>query len=331
MGKDEVVLVTGGAGQIGSHVVDELVGRGYTVIVLDRAPPLVEWKDLIEKDRIIYMHGYSSDLNQVVNICKMYGDELSMIFDIGAHLGGEELTARSDSALHENVIGTRNILELARLTGAWVYHISIEFAGYGFSDGYSLSKEMALRLCKEYVKKYGVYCVSSYVHHIFSSRQRLMPARKIMPTLIAYAVTGRTFRLFGSPNKVMDLLWAVDFARIVVDLLCSGEAETVDKHVYDIGAGKGIPLKELVEEVYRAVGKEPNYVVMEDVRKQSPDPYRVASNDWIDVIGDRPRTSITEYPVSRLVEEYLKKYSYEEFELAVAIYEQRHRKKIFCP
>ena len=321
----EYVLVTGGCGQIGSHVVEELLRRDYRVIVLDPAPPLPGWWQYIADDKLIYRHGVTSDIRQIMAILEEYGKDLKYIYDFAGILGSEELTSRFDSAVFLNTMGSRNVFELAKSTGARVYHINIEFAGYGFTDGYSVSKEMALRMAVEYVKKYGVFIVSSYVHHIFCERQKLVPVRKIVPTLIAYAVTGSRFRIFGSPYKQMDLLYSPDFARVVVDLLEHPEVQTVDKHIYDIGVGYGVPLVELVEMVYRIAGREPNYVVMEDFRKQKPDPYRVARNDWKELLGDKYVLRGPREVMDYVVAQYRRMYSMDEFRLAVAIYEQRHR------
>lgn len=315
-------LVTGGCGNIGSYVVDALLDRGYDVIVLDPAPPLVHWVDEIAKDRLIYRHGVTSDLRQIMALKEEY--EIDEIYDFAGILGSEELTSRFESALFHNVNGARNLFELAKMIGAKVYHINIEFAGYGFTDAYSVSKEMALRLAIEYVKKYGVEIVSSYVHHIFCERQKLMPVRKIIPTLVAYAVTGSRFRIFGNPRKMMDLLYARDFAEVVIDLLNHDEVQTVDKHIYDIGVGYGVELEDLVKYVYELAGNEPNYVVMEDFRKQRPDPYRIAKNDWEEILGKRNLSGVKE-KMGYVLEKYKEQYSMDEFRLAVEIYEQRHR------
>ena len=158
-------LVTGGCGQIGSWFVEKLVERGYRVVVLDPRPPYPEWADLIAGDEVIYRHGTSADVRQIFALAEEYF--FDYIYDFGALLGSEELTSRLDSALMMNTIGARNVFELAKMQGSAVYHINIEFAGYGFTDGYSVTKEMALRTAIEYAKKYGVYIVSSYVHHVF--------------------------------------------------------------------------------------------------------------------------------------------------------------------
>ena len=315
-------LVTGGCGQIGSWFVEKLVERGYRVVVLDPRPPYPEWADLIAGDEVIYRHGTSADVRQIFALAEEYF--FDYIYDFGALLGSEELTSRLDSALMMNTIGARNVFELAKMQGSAVYHINIEFAGYGFTDGYSVTKEMALRTAIEYAKKYGVYIVSSYVHHVFCERQRLLPARKLLPTLISYAVVGRRFRIFGSGDKLMDMLYAPDFADLVIDLMESGRAKPVNEHIYDIGVGYGIRLEDLVKMVYEMVGDKPNYVVVEDVRKQSSNPYRVAKNDWVEILGRRRLRGFKEVG-KQVIDEYLRRYEPEDFRLAVEVYEQRHR------
>jgi len=318
----ENVLVTGGSGQIASYIVEEFVRRGYRVFVLDPAPPLREWAGLIHDDKIVYKHGTSYDVHQIFDLATY---RFKYIVDCGALLGSEELTPRLDSAAAYDFIGSRNVFELARYIGAKVFHISIEFAGYGFTDGYSVTKMAALRTAQEYAKKYGVNIVAATVHHIFSPRQKLLPARKIMPTLISYAMTGAKFRIFGSPDKMMDLLYAGDFAKVVVELLESDNTKTADKHVYDIGSGEGIRLEDLVIRTYYECGHEPNYTVTEDFRFQRPDPYRVARNDWVDDVEHVPMLRSIDKMLNWLVRQYKKKYSMEDFELAVEVYEQRHR------
>jgi len=318
------ILVVGGCGQIGSHVVDVLLERKNRVIVLDPRPPLREWARYIQRDKLIYRHGSSADIRQINAIASEY--DVVEIYDFGGWLGSEELSSLFDTAVMYNLTGARNVYELAKMKDARVYHTSIEFAGYGFTDGYSVTKEMALRIAKEYAKKWNVFIVSSYVHHVFCERQRILPTRKIIPTLISYAVAGRTFRIFGSPDKMMDLLYARDFAEVVVDLLRHEEVERVDRHVYDIGVGYGIRLEDLVKMVYNEVGREPMYVVTEDVRKQSSDPYRIATNDWMNILGERKLRGVKEM-LDYVVEKYLETYNSEDFMLAVEVYEQRHRFK----
>ena len=155
-------------------------------------------------------------------------------------------------------------------------------------------------------------------------RQRLLPARKLLPTLISYAVVGRRFRIFGSGDKLMDMLYAPDFADLVIDLMESGRAKPVNEHIYDIGVGYGIRLEDLVKMVYEMVGDKPNYVVVEDVRKQSSNPYRVAKNDWVEILGRRRLRGFKEVG-KQVIDEYLRRYEPEDFRLAVEVYEQRHR------
>jgi len=112
MGK---ILVTGGAGFIGSHLVDKLVEEGYEVRVVDNlsSGDLENLKEHIEGKKIEFIKG---DLKNKED-CKAYVRDIEVIFHLAANPEVRLSTVKPEVHFNENIVVTFNLLEAARSTG----------------------------------------------------------------------------------------------------------------------------------------------------------------------------------------------------------------------
>ncbi len=310
------VLVTGGSGFIGSHTVEELLSIGKNVIILDPAPPLFADRELVKSGRVIYKHGTSYDLPQMLDIANNF--ELEGIFDIGGILGTEELSKRIDSAMAFNVIGSTNTLELARMKDLKIFFPMKEGV---WLEGYSLTKNTILHQYKIYRKMYGLKTVVCVWYHAYGERQAVFPVRKAVPTFIMQALCGDNFTIMNDPKNALDYIYVKDVGKIVVNLFYSDK--TNFDEVYEIGSGKSITLEDLVNLIKRLTNSSSNTELIE-YRKTLPEhPFGTADvTKFENVIGKYDFMPL-EKGMKLTVDWYKQNYSIEQLKNALALWRQR--------
>jgi nucleoside-diphosphate-sugar epimerase len=318
-------LVAGGSGLIGSSVVDYLIFKGRSVIVLDPVVP-EQPAHRFESGQLVYVHGSTVDGSQIAKIRRKF--ELEAIYDLSGLLGTEECDYRLETGVTQIVIGSKNLMELAVEKNCRMFEIMTEFfagrdlAYLGFDDNYTLLREYIARMGHRYMQNAGLKLVRATVHHAFGERQKLWPVRKLLPTAIAYAGARKQMKIFGSDEKKIDYVYAPDLGRIIVELT---ESKKVDFNtIYDIGGPDEnfVKIGDVVKEVYKLMEsiKEP-YKVVDDVRKQ-PIVSQKSIDNWKEVIGDVPRVKFFDVLPSVLAW-YRAKYTEEDFRRAAAYFNWR--------
>lgn len=214
------ILVTGGAGFIGSHLVDALLDRRHNVAVVDNFDtsysPVVKHSNLVEARK----RGLSRIF--AVNICD--NSAVSALFrefkpEAVIHLAAKPGVRASllRAAVYErvNVRGTLSILEAARRFGAVKMILASSSSVYGdlterpFSESdelrpkspYAATKVAAEALCSAYAHMYPMDIICLRLFSVFGPRQR---PDLVMTRLARAIVTGKTFLVFGDGSACRD-------------------------------------------------------------------------------------------------------------------------------
>lgn len=177
-------LVTGGAGFIGSNLVDQLINNGHEVTVIDN-----ESSDAHDK---FYWNEKAN--NYKYNICdyEMCSDVFNrhrpdMVFHIAAEARIQPCIIDPLKAIETNVLGTGTILQLSRRYGVKRVIYSSTSSAYGLKNTpplvetmpndclnpYSVSKTSGEELCKMYSKLYGLETVIFRYFNVYGERQPL--------------------------------------------------------------------------------------------------------------------------------------------------------------
>ena len=272
------ILITGGAGFIGSHVVRLFVNKypEYHIINLDKltyAGNLANLKDIENQPNYTFVKADICDFDKMLEIFKQYH------IDGVIHLAAESHVDRSIrdpfAFAHTNVIGTLSLLQAARLTweylsecyeGKRFYHISTDevygtlvFDGTFFTEEtkyqphspYSASKASSDHFVRAFHDTYGMPTIITNCSNNYGPYQ--FP-EKLIPLFINNIRCGKPLPVYGKGENVRDWLYVVDHAR-AIDVIFH-EGKTAD--TYNIGGfneWKNIDLiKVIIKTVDRLLG-----------------------------------------------------------------------------
>jgi nucleoside-diphosphate-sugar epimerase len=263
------VLVTGGAGFIGSNLVDELLQRGHDVVVLDnfstgRRQNLASWNGDVE-----LIEGELRSYERVSNAVR--GCEL--VFHQGALPSVPRSVQDPITSNEVNINGTLNVLLASRDAGVRRVVFASSSSIYGDLPGlprvesmpvgpaapYAVSKLAAEQYCAVANKVYGLETVALRYFNVFGRRQDPNSHYSaVIPKFITAMLDGRQPTIFGDGEQLRDF---THISNVVNANMLAAEVPAAAGHVFNIGNGKPRSLNELVAALNQVLGTdiEPNY------------------------------------------------------------------------
>jgi nucleoside-diphosphate-sugar epimerase len=244
-----LVLVTGGAGFIGSHLIEGLLARGYQVRVLDS---LVygrrEWVPAAAE----FIHGDVTDLA----ICRKAAAGATGVFHLAAMSRVIPTFDSVETSTRDNVLGTQNVLIAAREAGVRkvVYSGSSTFYGNRppphrefetppeFLNIYGLTKQVGEEYCRLFDRYFGVPAVILRYFNVYGPRQpQVGNYALVMGIFLRRWTDGNTLIIHGEGKQRRDFVHVRDVARANIMALES------ERHgeIYNVGSGTNISVKEL--------------------------------------------------------------------------------------
>ncbi len=299
------VLVTGGAGFIGSHLVEALAGKGARVKVLahynSRNDPGM-LRTVPEETRQA-LDIYYGDLKDPWSVrTAMEGS--AVVFHLGALIGIPYSYVNPYDVVQTNVLGTYHVLEAARELGVErVVHTSTSEV-YGSAryvpmdeahplqgqSPYSASKIGADKLAESFFLSFGLPVTTVRPFNTYGPRQS---ARAVIPTIITQALT-QDFVKLGALYPRRDFTFATDTA---AGFIAAAESDRTVGEVVNLGTGEDISVGELVDLVVDIVGRDIEVRSDEGrVRPEGSEVVRLLSNNAKagELMGWRPQVSFRE-------------------------------------
>ncbi len=245
------VLVTGGAGFIGSGVVDVLSARGEEVLALDVAPT-PRLAALLDRPSVSFAPCEITEWPQVADAMARFRPET--VVHCAAVVGVTNSLKTPFWTFRVNVDGSLNVLEAMRLFGARRFvHLSSEET-YGPFEAdvidethpnrplapYGISKFAVERLACGYVDAYGLECINVRTCWVYGPG---LPRPRVPKILVDAAVEGRPLHLDTGGDFVVDHVYIDDCVDGIVKVI---DHDKPPHDVYHIASGRAVSLAEIV-------------------------------------------------------------------------------------
>lgn len=309
------ILVTGGAGFIGSHLVEKLVSEGQRVTVLDNFcnfyDPEIKRANLVSvRDSIQLVDGDITD-RPLVDRVFAEGD-FSTVVHLAARAGVRPSIADPEAYITTNINGTYYLLDAARRHAVPHFVFSSSSSVYGmnekmpFSESdridqtispYAATKLAGEQLCSNFAHLYAMRIVCLRFFTVYGPRQRPDLAISKFTRLIA---NDEPIERYGDGSTARDYTYVEDIVQGVMGAL---EYRGKKFDIFNLGGSQTVTLNELIEAVENALGKKATIA-------ERPEQPGDVPKTWADVskarefLGYRPDTPIRE-GVPKYVEWFL--------------------------
>ena len=239
-------LVTGGAGFIGSNLVDCLLEMGYEVVVIDN-----EYSDVHEQ---FYWNdkaqNYKYDIRDYENTRPLY-DGVDYVFHIAAEARIQPAIENPIQAVSINSVGTCTVLQCSREAGVKRLMYSSTSSAYGMNQSpnietqpddclnpYSVSKVNGEKLCKMYTSLYGLPTVCFRYFNVYGERQPLRGQyAPVIGIFLRQRAAGEPLTIVGDGNQRRDFTHVSDVVKANVMAAISNPDWEAFGQVYNVGTG----------------------------------------------------------------------------------------------
>ncbi|RIJ69465.1 NAD-dependent epimerase/dehydratase family protein [Nakamurella silvestris] len=303
-------LVTGGAGFIGSHLVEHLLDVGDSVVVLDdlSTGSMNNLAKVADHPGLEVVVGTILDPVIVRNVVL----DVDRVFHLAAAVGVKLVVEQPLSCLRTNIHGTENILMVCHETGTTLLLASTsEIYGKNESDGlteesdrilgsalksrwsYAAAKGIDEAFARAYWEEYGLQVSIVRLFNTVGPRQKGRYGM-VVPNLVGQAIRGESLTVFGDGRQTRCFSAVED---IVPALVAIAESPEAYGQAYNLGGSTEISILDLAETVLEVVDSASDVVLVpyanaygpgyEDMRRRVPDNSKAKA-----LIGFVPRTGI---------------------------------------
>lgn len=255
-GKHMKILVTGGAGFIGSNLVDELLNLGHEVVVIDNessdAHDNFYWNNKSKN--------YKLDICEYEKILPLFKD-VDYVFHIAAEARIQPAILDPTKAVKTNVLGTCNVLQAARENKVKRVIYSSTSSAYGLKNvpplvetmskdclnPYSVSKTAGEELCSMYYSLFGLETVIFRYFNVYGERQ---PTKgqyaPVIGLFLKQKLNGKKMTVVGDGLQRRDFTHVSDVVEANI-LAAFSNNEKILGEIFNIGTGKNHSVLDLVE------------------------------------------------------------------------------------
>jgi len=259
------VLITGGAGFIGSHLVRGLSDRGLSVRVLDNLS--TGSKTNLTGLAIEFIEGDIRDAAIVQESVK----DVDTVFHLAAYISVPGSMEDPLTCYETNLNGSLNVLMQASQAGVGRVVLASSAAVYGESDSpvaenhppnpfspYAASKLAMEQAAKLYSQSFSLETVCLRFFNAYGPRQSPdSPYAAAIPKFIQVLLAGEPATIHGDGRQTRDFVYVKD---IVEAMLLAADGDSIDDRVFNIAGGNSVPINDLVEILQRFFPETPDPV-----------------------------------------------------------------------
>ena len=304
------VLITGGAGFLGSHLSDAFIARGDDVFVLDTGS-IAKVRHLLDQPRFHYIHDTIFNLELLDGLAA----KVDLIYHLAAVVGVEYYVADPYETLNVNVNGTQNVLK-----AAYKYNRKVVFSStseiYGRNPKvpwredddrvlgattidrwcYSTSKAVGEHFCFAY-HKLGLPVVVLRYFNVYGPRLDRIDVGRLFTIFMGQLLRGADLTVIGDGSQTRCFTFVSD---AVAATVAAGLKSAADGHALNIGVEvetSALEFAKLMVELYRGAKSKIRFVTQEEIYGNSYEdiPRRVPDNTKMrKLLGVEPKISLRE-------------------------------------
>jgi len=248
------ILVTGGAGFIGSHLVDKLVANGYEVTIVDNfSTGRIENLKYI-KNKIEIIEG---DLSNFSNLKSLVKDK-KWVFHLAALADIVPSIQSPEQYFNANVIGTLNLIQACVGQNISKFIYAASSSCYGIPDTlptpetacirteypYALTKRLGEELVLHWSKVYKVPSISLRFFNVYGPRSRTSGTYgAVFGVFLAQKLAQKPFTIVGDGTQSRDFTFVSD----VVEAMIVAARSKIENEIFNVGSGKTISINHIVD------------------------------------------------------------------------------------
>ncbi len=252
------ILVTGGCGFIGSHIVDAYIAKGHDVVVIDNLSTGVI--ENLNPQAKFYEQDITEDVESIFE-----KEKFALVNHHAAQINVRTSVEDPIYDAHVNVLGTVNVLRLASRYGVKRFVFSSSGgAVYGEPQRYPINEDMAFDPLSPYgaakvaAEKYIITFASLYgldyvilrYSNVYGPRQIIKSEAGVISIFVDCILSDKSCTIFGSGDQVRDYVYVGDVVEANVLAL------TCESNVFNIGTGLETSVNDLIETFASILGKK---------------------------------------------------------------------------
>lgn len=241
------VLVTGGAGCVGSNLTHKLADLGAEVLILDNLSSAYEW-NIPQHENIKFIHG---DILDDAALKRVFKENPDYVYHLAAHFANQNSVDNPEKDLMVNGIGILKVLQYAQITGVERFIYSSSGCGvYGLESKmpfkehdisislhtpYQVTKLLGELYTNYFKNLYELPIVNARFFNVFGPGEVPGKYRNVIPNFFYWSMTKKALPITGDGSETRDWTYVED---IVNGLLAMGIEESAIGEAINLGSGK---------------------------------------------------------------------------------------------
>lgn len=298
------VLVTGGAGFVGSYIIEKLIEEGHDVRVIDdlRTGDLNNLKSVIDK----ITFSKDSILNNKALEPLMH--KIDTVYHLAAEVGVNRVIGRDKEVWENDYEGTANVIDTALRYGAKKFLFTSSSEVYGKFDQerlpmkeddkfkpdtlYGEAKLLGEKLVSAYSQYFNITGVSTRYFNAYGPRQTLNGY--CIPHFIDAALKGEDIKIHGDGSQTRDLTYIDDAVSLTMALLDDRLKSEVRGESFNIGTGFAISMNDLANKIIKMTGSKSKIIYIPNRRPTDGYHKKGDATKILEVTGLKPRVGLEE-------------------------------------
>jgi len=297
------VLVTGGAGAIGSNLIialAKLVGKSGKILVLDNLSAIntADPWNVTPLPNIMFVLG---DVRSDVDLKRVFNEDPSIVFHLAAFFANQNSIDYPETSTEVDVIGQVKLLEYSRMSrverfvyassGCAIYGsypdlpLKEDFISMHLTTPYQINKMTGEMYCNFYHHHYDLPIINCRFFNSYGPGEAPGQYRNVIPNFIYWGMNGRSLPITGTGDETRDFSYVLD---LVQGLVKAGYYQKAVGENLNLASGKEVKIRDLAEMVNKATNNQSGINFMER-RKWDTKPRLLASIEKArELIGYEP-------------------------------------------